>query len=43
MKESRGAGALNVDVTTWIGPAYMLPGDGSSQRYINTMKFQGGY
>ncbi|KKO91325.1 hypothetical protein AAW12_11095 [Sphingobacterium sp. Ag1] len=43
MKESRGAGALNVGVTTWIGPVYMLPGDGSTQRYINTMKFQGGY
>ncbi len=43
MGESRGSGALNVGVTTWLGPAYRLPGDGATQRYINTMKFQGGY
>lgn len=43
MKESRGSSAMNVGVTTWLGPAYMIPNDGASQRYINTMKYQGGY
>lgn len=43
MKESRGSGALNVGVTTWIGTYYRIPNDGATQRYINTMKYQGGY
>lgn len=43
MKESRGSGALNVGVTFWMGSPYRIPGQGSTERYINTMKFQGGY
>ncbi|MBB6237001.1 hypothetical protein HDC90_001618 [Pedobacter sp. AK013] len=43
MKESRGTSNLNVGVTSWLGPAYRIPNDGASQRYINTMEYQGGY
>gem|GEM_PF-3238906 len=43
MKESQGGGALAVGYTTWIGPAYQLPSGGATQRYINTMQYQGGY
>ena len=46
MKDSKLNGrqvthTLNVGVTTWLGPAYMLSGDRATDRYINRIKTGG--
>lgn len=46
MKESKTGSSMNVGVTSWIGAPYQVGNlnlPGASNRYINTMKYQGGY
>jgi hypothetical protein len=46
MRGVNGGGSMNVGVTSWVGAPFQVGNlnlPGASQRYINTMQYQGGY